>query len=140
MGSGCLMIDASSNKFLLIKRSQYVSSPHTWCLPGGMVDFGESASSACARELLEETGIRCDEQDLHLIHQMHYHAPEFVFNTFALIMNNETTPSLNWESDDFVWVTIDDLPSPLHPGVEAMFNNDLAAKKLNDIIDLKKRC
>lgn len=28
-----------------------------WCLPGGAMDAGESASEACCREVLEETGL-----------------------------------------------------------------------------------
>jgi len=29
-----------------------------WCLPGGGMEPGESAAEACAREVLEETGLR----------------------------------------------------------------------------------
>ena len=28
-----------------------------WCLPGGVMDAGESAAECCAREVLEETGL-----------------------------------------------------------------------------------
>ncbi|MFG2220442.1 NUDIX domain-containing protein [Streptomyces sp. NPDC048685] len=51
---------------LLIERDW---PPHqgAWALPGGHVDEGETSRVACARELLEETGVRVDPDDLRQI-------------------------------------------------------------------------
>ncbi|MEK2461613.1 NUDIX hydrolase [Lactobacillus gasseri] len=42
------------NEILLQKRSDF----NAWGLPGGVLEFGESAQEACVREFLEETGLK----------------------------------------------------------------------------------
>src|SRR3989338_2570723 len=43
-------------KVLLLKRA--VKPVGKWCLPGGRIEFRESAENAAEREILEETGLR----------------------------------------------------------------------------------
>lgn len=129
-GAGCLFLATEDDKFLLIKRSNYDTFPNTWALPGGMVETGETPIEACIRECMEEIGRDIGESSLHLIHKTDYHAPRFSFYTFATVVSKEFSPRLNYESSEYIWCTIDDLPSPLHPGVAALFANDSAAKKL----------
>ncbi|WP_251716602.1 NUDIX hydrolase [Lactobacillus agrestimuris] len=50
--SGILTND--DNLILLQKRSDF----KTWGLPGGAIEFGETAEDACVREFLEETGMK----------------------------------------------------------------------------------
>ena len=52
-GASAAIFDESREKILLTRRSDNGS----WCLPGGGMDSGESGSEACAREVLEETGL-----------------------------------------------------------------------------------
>ena len=47
------IFDFTGQKVLLTRRS----NNGRWCLPGGAMDPGESAAEACAREVLEETGL-----------------------------------------------------------------------------------
>jgi len=42
------------NEILLQKRSDF----NSWRLPGGALEFGETAEEACKREYLEETGLK----------------------------------------------------------------------------------
>lgn len=49
-----------SNEILLQKRSDF----KTWGLPGGALEFGETAEEACVREFLEETGINVKVKSL----------------------------------------------------------------------------
>ena len=48
-----VIFDAAREKVLLTRRSDN----GRWCLPGGGMDPGESATECCAREVLEETGL-----------------------------------------------------------------------------------
>ena len=55
LGPGCsaIIYDSERTQVLLTRRSDN----GRWCLPGGGMDPGESAAEACAREVLEETGL-----------------------------------------------------------------------------------
>ena len=48
-----IIFDGSREKVLLTRRSDNGK----WCLPGGHMEAGESPIEACAREVLEETGL-----------------------------------------------------------------------------------
>jgi ADP-ribose pyrophosphatase YjhB (NUDIX family) len=54
VGCCAAIFDESGQKLLLTRRSDNGQ----WCLPGGGMDAGESASEACIREVREETGLR----------------------------------------------------------------------------------
>ena len=48
-----VIFNSTGEKVLLTRRTDNSQ----WCLPGGAMDPGESASECCAREVLEETGL-----------------------------------------------------------------------------------
>lgn len=52
-GCSAIIFDARHEKILLTRRTDN----GLWCLPGGGIDPGESASEACVREIREETGL-----------------------------------------------------------------------------------
>jgi len=53
VGSTAQICDSTGKKILLTKREDN----SRWCLPGGQLESGESVTEACAREVLEETGL-----------------------------------------------------------------------------------
>ena len=54
LGCSAVLFDKTLSKILLTRRTDN----GMWCLPGGMIDAGESVSEGCEREVLEETGLR----------------------------------------------------------------------------------
>lgn len=56
-----VVIECGDGRVLLIERR---NPPFGWALPGGFVDYGESAEDAARREAAEETGLRVSLVDL----------------------------------------------------------------------------
>jgi ADP-ribose pyrophosphatase YjhB (NUDIX family) len=53
LGCSAVLFDNAREKILLTRRADN----GLWCLPGGMIEAGESVAEGCAREVLEETGL-----------------------------------------------------------------------------------
>jgi 8-oxo-dGTP pyrophosphatase MutT (NUDIX family) len=53
LGASATLFDRTGEKVLLTRRADNSE----WVLPGGGVESGESLAEACAREMLEETGL-----------------------------------------------------------------------------------
>ena len=49
-----MIFDSTREKVLLTQRTDNCK----WCLPGGAMDAGESATEACEREVFEETSLK----------------------------------------------------------------------------------
>ena len=53
VGCNAVIFDAARERVLLTRRADNGQ----WCLPGGRMETGESATEACVREAWEETGL-----------------------------------------------------------------------------------
>ncbi|MBZ0265926.1 NUDIX hydrolase [bacterium] len=51
-------------KVVLINRENY---PLGWAIPGGFIDYGESAEDAAHREMMEETGLQLENLQLFTV-------------------------------------------------------------------------
>ena len=58
-----IIIEMQDGRIVLIRRK---NPPPGWALPGGFVDYGESAEAAAVREAREETGL-----EVSLLEQFH---------------------------------------------------------------------
>jgi len=137
-GAGCLIFCRETDRFLLIERSEYVPVPLTWSLPGGGVDYGETPEEAARREIHEEIGFDVGDNPFKLIYTNEMHAPRFKFYTFACTVKHEFKPQLNYESSNYTWCDLSNLPSPLHWGVEQLINHDLSAELLKKFVEEQK--
>ncbi len=63
--SACVWKDG---KVLLIQRAKPPAG--LWALPGGQVEFGETARAAASRELQEETGVTADLTEFAGLHEI----------------------------------------------------------------------
>jgi 8-oxo-dGTP pyrophosphatase MutT (NUDIX family) len=117
-GAGVLMIARGTGRVLLTLRSSGVRNPGTWGLPGGALEEGESPESGARREAAEELGFS-GPIELYPAHV--FRAEGFIYYNFVGIVGSEFEPVLDWENDAAEWFERDDLPSPLHFGVQELF-------------------
>ena len=97
----------NAGKVLLIERK---NEPLGWALPGGFVDYGESAENAAARELEEETGLRAIHLDLLGVYSAPARDPRFHTLTVVYLGQAEGTISAGDDAGDARWFGLNALP------------------------------
>jgi ADP-ribose pyrophosphatase YjhB (NUDIX family) len=97
-------------KIVLVNRK---NPPYGWAIPGGFIDYGESAEEAAAREIKEETGL--DVTDLTQFHVYSDPNRDLRFHTITIVFTAKGNGS-PLAGDDAAGVGIfgeDELPAPL---------------------------
>jgi 8-oxo-dGTP pyrophosphatase MutT (NUDIX family) len=115
----------SSGKILLGQRhvdpkkaSSALHGEGTWTMPGGKLDFGETFVEGAVRELLEETGIDVNIEDMALISLTDNILPDVHFVTAGFYCDKFKGVASVLEPDEITrweWFDIENLPKPLYP-------------------------
>jgi ADP-ribose pyrophosphatase YjhB (NUDIX family) len=95
---------------VLIKRK---NPPHGWALPGGFIDYGESAEDAALREAKEETGLDVAQLELFGVYSAPGRDPRH--HTLSVVFTGLAT-GVPKAADDAAEIGLfdqRDLPSPL---------------------------
>lgn len=148
--AGILFLDPEG-KALFLRRSDG-DQVGRWAFPGGKLEGDEDADEAAIREVEEETGYKVKPASLRLHTrrlkpvlediiqdskepslvpaEVELPPPPMVdFTTFLVRVPAQFTPKLNEEHDGFVWSSVQDPPTPLHPGCNIallkLFMNEL---------------
>ncbi len=127
--AGCIIVAADTGRWCLQQRSDSVTDPGVWSTWGGGREPGESVSQCVRRELAEESGYQGPVK-LELIDSKGTYA------TFLAHVPHEFEPNLNSESQAYQWSDPDDLPRPLHPGLQqtlGMLTEDVFNNRFNEI-------
>lgn len=106
----------SMYQILLVKRKNYPFKGK-WALPGGFVNMDENLEDAAARELKEETGVDCKEENI-TIEQLHTFGDvgrdprtRTISVAYGVIMGNKKLEvNANDDADDAKWFDINKLP------------------------------
>ena len=134
-GAGCIFFAKSTQKFLIPLRGQDVLNPNCWGNWGGAIDIGESPTDAVKREVKEEAGYH-QEFDLIPVHVFTKGA--FNYHNFIAIVEHEFEPVINWETADYGWFHIHDLPQPLHFGWDSMLRDSRCMALITDLVNAHK--
>lgn len=118
--AGCVVMAKSTGRLMLVHRSGAVEQPFTWGNLGGAHHAHEAPVDAARRELHEETGYAGNAQMVPLYV---FQSGSFRYCNFLAIVEEEFEPHLGWEATDAKWCVLGDWPTPLHFGLEALFND-----------------
>ena len=121
--AGILPLAKTTGRLLLNHRSAAVNEPRTWGVWGGKLEGQESFRRAAIREFTEEAQYG-GSLDLNLLHT--YQDGEFEYRTFLGVVDREFTPSLDWESDGFRWVEVEEMEAMygrLHFGLQEVVDH-----------------
>lgn len=131
-GAGCMIIARDTGRICMPKRSHAVEQPGTWGTWGGAIDGKENPEVAAEREVREEAGYH---GDLDLIPLFVFKKNSFRYFNFLAVVEHEFEPKLNWETASYRWCELDDLPSPLHFGVQGILADPDSVLKIETIVD-----
>jgi len=149
---GAIIFCKDTKRFLLARRSQYISDPGLWSTIGGGVDEGETLEAALKREIKEELGYSGPYDKLAPLYSDKTLESKFlqpknpneqkVYTTYLAIVPFQFTPKLNPENSEYRWFSsldFRDLPNTrsLHPGLITVLKNirvvDALKKTFNGI-------
>lgn len=136
-GAGVLFVCPEDGTVLLLKRAGWVAEGGTWGIPGGAVDEGwhdtpisdpieddEQFVETAVRETMEECGSLPPGFSLTSSTE-HATWEDCGFRYVTFLSHLTPKQKDSWlpeshdqETDDFKWFPLEDLPQPLHPGVE----------------------
>jgi 8-oxo-dGTP pyrophosphatase MutT (NUDIX family) len=133
LGAGILPLCITTKRFLVALRSEYVDIPNCWNLWGGKVNSEENVEIAAKREFEEESGYN---GDIELIPAYIFKTKGFEYHNFIGLISNEYTPSLDWETQDYEWLTFDELLElePKHFGLEKLLNDNESLEIIKNYI------
>lgn len=138
IGAGCLPFCTATKKFLGAFRSVDVLEPHCWGTWGGKIDDDEAIETTVTREFEEETqytGV-LDLIPLLVNEKKFKNGSTFTYHNFLALVPVEFTPTLDWETEAFGWLTWEELQAvePKHSGLRELLADGPSKNKIESYL------
>jgi 8-oxo-dGTP pyrophosphatase MutT (NUDIX family) len=98
-----------TKKVLLLQRGPKSDHPGEWCIPGGMIEDGETAEDAAVRETMEEVGDCPDCDGAPRVLHTRRIADGVDFTTFLQKIDEPFSVKLSSEHTGYAWVGLEEL-------------------------------
>jgi 8-oxo-dGTP diphosphatase len=105
-----IIIEMPDGGIVLIDRK---NPPHGWAIPGGFIDYGESAEAAAVREAKEETGLDVELTEQFQVYSAPDRDPRQHTISTVFIARADGEPEGGDDAKHAMVAHEDDLPSPL---------------------------
>ena len=131
-GVGTFIYSTSTHRYLFLLRNS-TKYAGTWGLAGGKIDANEQILASLTRELKEELGHEFHNIKVIPIEKFTSDNGNFAYHTFLISVEEEFVPILNYEHRGYSWVSLEDHPKPLHPGVWRTINFTAVMEKIKTL-------
>ncbi len=105
-----VIVERGDGRVLLVQR---LNEPKGWALPGGFIDYGESAENAARREVREEAGVSVLLTDLLGVYSHPNRDPRHHTLTVVYIGRSRDDLSAGDDAAEVREFSLDDLPADL---------------------------
>ena len=133
--SGALICSRATTRVLLLQKSNGKHASR-WVLVGGTNLSNETAWQGLVREIEEEIGFLPDIKKTLPLEKFVSFDSLFNFHTYFCVVENEFIPTLSDEHSAWGWFDLNQLPKPLHKGLDLSLHNKVIQTKIQTIIDL----
>lgn len=121
-------IQDNEGKILILKRAVNDAYGDLWCLPGGKVDYGQTAEEAIVREIQEETALECTSALFQFtMDWIPFEPDDKHYHTLFFKCQVRGDLSINGESSDFEWIRVEAIKNYCFA-----FGNDIAIRNYLD--------
>lgn len=117
-----------NGKILLILRGKDPGRGQ-WAIPGGHIDFDETAETAVRREVKEETGLTVTQEKFFGLYSQPDRNPKQVIGLAYLIEVDNQEPKAGDDASDVRWFSLDALPENLAFDHQLIIHQAKAAKR-----------
>jgi 8-oxo-dGTP pyrophosphatase MutT (NUDIX family) len=131
-GVGAFIYCTCTKRYLFLLRNESRYSG-TWGVVGGKIESGELILESLLREMTEEIGGTIPNAKLIPLEKFTSDNDKFIYHTFIVPVEEEFVPVLNNEHRGYCWVSLEDHPKPLHPGVWRTINFEAVVAKIRTL-------
>jgi 8-oxo-dGTP diphosphatase len=104
------IITNETGEVLILKRANSSHSNGKWCLPGGNIEYGQTAAEAMAREIKQETSLNCTDIKFLFNHEnLPSEDSELHYVNLVFKCSDGGKVKINYESSDYAWINLSDL-------------------------------